>query len=338
MRKAAFLTFCLIISAIFLAGCNGAAGRRDRWHTIDGAVWRTTYHIVYESPLQLDDSVIAVLNNIDRSLSVFNSASIVAAVNRGDTAVRADRMFAEVFAASKQVWEASDGRFDPTLGAAIRLWGFGPGSDTIAPPSQSAIDSVRSLVGLDRCGITPDGRVIRKHPLTEFNFSAIAKGYACDEVAAMLRRNGAENYMVEIGGEIALRGTNSRGKPWRVMIDAPCEGDASGRPVHLRLAEIEADSGGIATSGNYRNFRDVAGQGRVGHTIDPVSCRPVRQQILSATVTAQSAMLADAIATACMTGSASDAARIISRFPGAGCLVVMPDSTVKIFGKFPNLR
>ncbi len=309
-----------------------------RWHTIDGSVWRTTYHIVYCGPAELSDSIIEVLNGVDRSLSAFNEGGVLAAINRGDTTVKADRRFIVVFEESKRVWEASEGRFDPTLGAAIRVWGFGPGGKVTHAPSDQAIDSVRALVGLGECGVTMDGRVIKKHPLTEFNFSAIAKGFACDEVGEMLRRNGVTDYLVEIGGEIAVSGRNEQGEPWRIMVDAPGESGADGVPVHERLTCVELTQGGIATSGNYRNFRDYDGSGRVGHTIDPFTCRPAERSMLSATVTAPTAMLADALATACMAGSPEQARQLIGKFEGAGCLIVLPDSTVKIFGKFPNLR
>lgn len=330
MKKNAFLALIAILSVITFAGCV----RRPVWRTMDGSVWRTTYHIVYRSDRQLDDSVIGVLNRIDASLSPFNRGSIVSAVNRGDTSTIADSHFRKVFAASRAVWEASDGRFDPTLGPAITLWGFGPGHDT-ATVTDACVDSVRALVGIGECAVDRDGRVTKKQGGTQFNFSAIAKGYACDEVGAMLRRNGVADYLVEIGGEIALAGVNDRGKPWRVMVDAP----VAGAPQrHERLTTIELGAGGVATSGNYRNYRDIAGEGRVGHTILPSTCRPAPQRLLSVTVTASDCMTADALATACMTADTTEARMLMGRFPGAGCLIVCGDSTVVTYGKFPRMR
>lgn len=320
------MTVILIVSAV---SCRHVAAP---YRTMDGAVWRTTYHIIYRSDKLLDDSIIETINSVDRSLSAFNTASIVAAVNRSDTAARADRRLRDVWQASRTVWEASEGRFDPTLGPAIKLWGFGPGK-LVADVNDRSIDSVRALVGFDGCRICPDGRVEKKHPRTEFNFSAIAKGYACDEVAGMLSRNGVTDYLVEIGGEIALCGKNSRGKPWRVMVDAPSASDTA---RHTALAFIELTQGAVASSGNYRNYRDIKGKGRVGHTILPSTCLPAPQRLLSVTVTAPTCMLADALATACMTGDSTDARRLMARFPEAACVIVADDSTVITCGNFPQ--
>lgn len=322
-----------IIFAAILATAAISCTRGKSYRTADGSVWRTTYHMVYCSEANLDDSVIDIINTIDRSLSPFNRSSIISAVNRGDTSALADRHLCTLMNEAMRVWKASDGRFDPTLGPAIKLWGFGPmHGNAPAEVTQQAIDSVRQYVGFGECHVSSDGHIAKKHPATEFNFSAIAKGYACDEIAAMLRRNGVTDYLVEIGGEIALAGLNSHGKPWRVMIDAPTRSDTS---PHNPLTFIEPREGGVATSGNYRNYRDIGGSNRIGHTILPSTCRPAPGKLLSVTVTASTCMLADALATACMTGDTTDARHLISRFPATGCLIVCDDSTIVTYGEFP---
>lgn len=307
--------------------------RGDDYRRLQGAVWNTAYSITYRGPAELTDSVTETLNRIDRSLSVFNPRSLVSAVNKGDTAVRADGLFSAVMAASREIWGASQGRFDPTLGPAIRLWGFGPGHDTLTV-TPAMTDSVRALVGLDKVTIHPDGTISKSDPRVELNFSAIAKGLACDEVGEMLRRNGVTDYMVEIGGEIALSGVNPQGKPWRIMIDSP----AAGPDSHKRLATVAATDCGIASSGNYRNFRVTESGGRVGHTIDPATCRPAQEHLLAVTVVAPSCMMADGLATACMASDTLGVRRLMASFPDAGCLMVLPDSTVRLIGKFPQLQ
>ena len=133
----------------------------------------------------------------------------------------------------------------------------------------------------------------------------MTKGYGCDRIAAMLARNGSKNHMVEIGGEIALGGHNPQGEPWRIQIDAPVESEA---PVHQRLSTVALEGpAGIATSGNYRNFHTSARYGRFGHTIDPQTGRPVRTDVVSATVVAPTTAQADAWATACMASEADSA-------------------------------
>lgn len=187
----------------------------------------------------------------------------------------------------------------------------------------------------------PSGRVVKKSPSTEFNFSAITKGYGCDLIGEMFRRNGCEDYLVEIGGEIALSGRNPRGEPWRIMVDAPLDNDTA--IVHERMALMQLSEGGVATSGNYRNYKESAAEGKVWHTISTVTGRPAHTDLLSATVVAPSAMLADAYATACMAMSADSACAMIERVVGVEALLVtrsLSDSTfvIKTTAGFPEIQ
>ena len=169
----------------------------------------------------------------------------------------------------------------------------------------------------------------KKHPVTSFNFSAVTKGFACDLIADMLQRNGATDLMVEIGGEIAIRGYNPEGKEWRIQIDAPVE---SQTPVHTSAGMSRITDAGMATSGNYRNFHDTRRYGRIGHTIDPTTGMPIRTDVASATVIAPTAALADAWATACMTATADSAIAMIDRQPNVECLLVkaVADSLITV--------
>lgn len=160
--------------------------------------------------------------------------------------------------------------------------------------------------------------MIKKTPATTFNFSAVTKGYCCDEIARMFKRNGVDDYMVEIGGDLALGGVNNRHVPWRVMVDAPVDSVAG----YKRLLTIQLTDCGIATSGNYRNFHDTSA-GRVGHTISPVTGRPVFTGMLSATVVAQNCSMADALATACMAMPVDSAMAMIESLPGVESLIVI---------------
>lgn len=231
------------------------------------------------------------------SLSPFEPASLVSRVNASAVPQAVDTLLAHVFRAAQDVNRASGGAFDPTVAPLVNLWGFGyKGGHEQAAPTDAAVDSALAGVGIGECRIASD-TLYKKTPSTEFNFSAITKGFGCDEVAAMLRRNGVGNYMVEIGGEIAVGGHNREGKPWHIMIDAPVASDTE--VVHRSMGIVELGDCGLATSGNYRNFREVDGR-RVGHTISPSTGRPVESVVLSASVIAPSAMLADAFATALM--------------------------------------
>lgn len=313
---------CAVAALVSLAACR----QRD-YRQCSGTAWGTTYHITYSSDRALDDSIAAVIGQVDMTLSPFQRQSVVSLVNRGDT-LATHPWLTHIIEFSQQVCSISGGAFDPTLAPLINLWGFGyvPGRDE--GPSQEQIDSVMTTVGIMECSVA-DGQVVKKHPGTEFNFSAIAKGYGVDKIAEMLRRNGCQDYLVEVGGEMSLRGLNPRGEEWRVQVDAPVPAD-SAASMHQRLAVLQLTDTCIATSGNYRNFREIDGH-RIGHTISPVTGRPLLSPTLSATITAGTCALADALATACMAMPLDSAEAMVRSLPGVGAMLVVADAdTFKI--------
>ncbi len=326
--KSIRLPLFFILAFILAASCSVP----PTYRSAEGAVWNTTYHITYRADRDLRDSVLAVMRMVERSLSPFADSSLVSRINRGEE-VAADSLLRRIFAASQDVCRSSGGAFDPTVAPLVNLWGFGyrPGDPE---PTQEDIDSLLAFVGMDSCRIADDGRVVKKHPSTEFNFSAITKGYGCDLVGEMLRRNGCTDYMVEIGGEIALSGKNPRDEEWRIMVDAPVSGDSA--VIHEKLAIISLTDCGVATSGNYRNYRET-GSGRAWHTISPVTGRPALTDLLSATVIAPDCMMADALATSCMAMPADSALRMIEALPDTEALLVTAD-TVLTTGGFPEME
>lgn len=308
---------CLGLLAV-LGACVAGCTRAPQWHRNEGATWGTSYHIVYESATDLHDSVRAVMSAVDASVSPFNPASRLSAVNAGrcDTL---DSMLRDLVAESQRVCRLSGGAFDPTVMPLVDMWGFGPSGRT-ADPSQEQIDSALTAVGILGCAVEPSGRFLRKNAATRLDFSAIAKGMGVDMVAAMLRRNGVARYMVEIGGEVALGGTNPRGENWHIQIDAPVD-DAMPGHSGMRVAVLE---GGrcVATSGNYRNYRTLADGSHAGHIISPVTGMPVNTPVLSATVVAPSCTAADALATAAM-AMQPDSALALARRAGVEMLLAV---------------
>lgn len=317
-----------------LAGCVPA----ERWHTNEGSVWNTTFRITYEAKADLSDSIAAVMREVELSLSPFNPMSRISLVNRGESD-KADSLILRVFEVSQAVCSISGGRFDPTVSPLVNLWGFGyegkRGAEDSSMPSPERIDSALALVGLRDCSIDDSLNIVRKAPGTTFNFSAVTKGFGCDRVGEMLRRNGAENYMVEIGGELALAGCNPRGDKWHIQVDAPVEDRGAS---HTPLLTIEVTDRGVASSGNYRNFRTDSTGKRLGHTIDPVSGMPFSGDVVAATVVAHDCATADALATACMASASAEAASAVEAIPGASALLVVArgDSlALVVAGDFP---
>jgi thiamine biosynthesis lipoprotein len=262
---------------------------------LEGTVFGTIYHITYQGNEDYHDEIRSTFKTFDASLSMFNPTSIISRFNQNDSTAVADEYFTTVFRKSMTVSEATHGAFDITVAPLVNLWGFGfKNSDSV---TQVAVDSIRAFVGYHMVQLDDEGHLTKTDERTIMDASSVAKGYACDVIAGVLRAHGVTNYMVEIGGEIALNGVNDKGSAWSIGINKPTEDPSN------TLSEIDnvlqMTSGGMATSGNYRNFYYKDGK-RVAHTIDPRTGYPVQQDILSSTVVAADCMTADAYATAFM--------------------------------------
>lgn len=293
----------------FITGCED----KDHFIKTEGMIWNTVYHITYNGSSHLQDSIISVLNRVSSSLSVFDTNSIVSHLNVSDSII-ADKHLISVYDASLRIHALSEGRFDPTVSPLVEAWGFGrnhkPSSDTVA------IDSILTFVGIEKTH-KKGKMIIKDDKRTNFNFSAIAKGYGCDMVGEMFKRNGVSDFMVEIGGEITLSGKSPTGKDWKIAVDTPIEGNSPGEDTAIILSLTDA---GLATSGNYRNY-SIEGTVKLVHTISPKTGRPFIGEILSATVIAPSCMEADAIATACMASNREEAKELFKLTNTEGLLI-----------------
>lgn len=304
---------------IFIASACLNSCSNNEWRQASGAVWGTTYHITYKAARDLSDSIIAVTEEINQSLSMFNKTSTVSRINAGKTD-SVDRHFINVYKIACEVFEASAGKFDPTVAPLVDLWGFGRDGRETALPNSASVNNILKRVGLGKTSLH-GACLIKENPLTEFDFSAIAKGYGVDCVARMFHRNGCNDFMVEIGGEISLSGYSPRGKNWNIQVDAPIVGS---EPGDSALTILSLTDCAVATSGNYRNFR-TGNNGSIGHTIDPLTGFPAANYLLSATVLARECALADALATALMAMPADSASTLLDKFPDTWAIIVAPD-------------
>ncbi len=200
----------------------------------------------------------------------------------------------QVLAAATAIYEQSGGVFDITVGPLVDLWGFGP-VGTPPLPSSDAVERARSRLGLHNLVLQPELASATKLADIQLDLSGIAKGYAVDRVAEYLFAHGQRDFLVEIGGELRLQGLRPDGKSWRVAIEKP----QSGAREAYALIDTKGRSLALAGSGDYRNFRIENGK-RFSHEIDPRTGYPIEHQLAAVTVLADSAMIADAWATALM--------------------------------------
>ena len=284
----------------------------------EGRVFGTYYNIRYEATNDLEDSIQAAFNAFDNSLSLFNPHSILSAVNENrDTTTNA--LFETMWAEAEKVYSLSGGAFDVTVAPLVKAFGFGRKSDQFSAISSQTIDSLRAFVGFDKVQLI-DHHIIKSDPRVQIDGGAVAKGQACDMIASLLRSQGCENYLVDIGGEVVAHGLNAKGEPWHVGITKP---NLNNEGAQNELQDILAVTDiCMATSGNYRNYY-YEGTERRSHTIDPRTGYPVQHSVLSATVVSSSCMRADALATACMVLGAEQAIDMINRAEDAACYLIV---------------
>ena len=282
---------------------------RQTYQEEKGIIFGTFYQVKYQSDTLLTEKIKAELATFDLSLNPFNPNSILSKVNRNEE-VDVDQWFTTVFNKAMEVSEQSNGLFDVTAAPLINLWGFGfEQFDSISP---TIVDSLMTFVGYKK--IRLEGRhIVKDDPRIMLNFSAIAKGYACDVIAALLEREGIENYMVDIGGEITAKGKNAKGICWRIRIHEPNDDTFIMKNTFNEVIQL-CGKNGMATSGNYRNYYIKDGK-RYAHIIDPTTGYPAEQNILSATIIAPDCMTADAYATAFMVMGVDDACRMAEQIP-----------------------
>lgn len=313
--KHIILLVLLIAGTVYIIRTSNANGnvtsntwQHSRIQKMEGAVFGTFYHITYESDVQLDEGIKATLDKVNLSLSMFENESTISRINT-NRSMDADSMFARVFNLAKYISAETSGAFDITVAPLVNLWGFGfKNMDNV---TDKAVDSLLQYVNFDSVSLV-DGKVQKVHPETMLDCSAIAKGYGVDAVGEYLESQGVVEYMVEIGGEVRVRGTNPRGTNWQIGITRPIEDSTCTENEIMEVLDITDIS--MATSGNYRNFYMKDGK-KYAHTIDPRTGRPIQHNILSSTVLAEDCATADAFATSFMVLGLDEAKKVLGKHP-----------------------
>lgn len=274
------------------------------YQKISGKTMGTSYHISLladkDSLTVIQNAIEQKLHNINKSMSTYDDNATIMVFNRAnkDKPIAIDADFVKVFTDSQQIFQQSNGAFDPTVKPLVDLWGFGRNLSIErlqSPPSPQEIASIQPLIGLNKITLT-NHHLQKSMDGISLDFSAIAKGYAVDVIANSLQNDFQINdYMIEIGGEIATKGNNPEGKAWQIAIDKPTlASNVEDRQLLLALPVHQAH---IATSGNYRNTLEWQGV-RYSHTINPHTYHPVINGAPSVTVFHDSTALADGWATA----------------------------------------
>lgn len=303
-----FKPYFTYIAVILTVGLCISCHREPVQH-FEGVAFGTTYHITYlgkwseDLPKQVD----SVLANINNTFSIFDTNSLISSINNGKTRQVNDD-FKHLLELSLTIHQQTNGAFECTIQPLVELWGFGRGNQKQVV-AQSQIDSVKQFVGCEKVTLM-DHELQLKDSRIQFNFNAIAKGYAVDKVAQFLKQQGFVNHLVEIGGEVVAGGTKN-GKLWKIGIQTPTE-TADGAVDSNESFELRDRA--VATSGNYRNYFEENGH-RYTHIMNPVTGKPEETNLLSVTVIAPTCATADAYATAFMVLGLDRSSEIVRQHP-----------------------
>ena len=332
-----FFYLSLIVSVIAFSSCQ----ERERYITIQGyaqgGIYSVTMNLkgVDAGQQEIADSVDAILLHIDETLSGYNRNSQLSRFNAGLEIVP-DELFIEAYEIGRRVYEETAGVVDVAGSPLYDIWGFG--FKTGEMPTDEQVKLVMENSGFGRCvsslrghegPLTSDDILIdRQGASPQLNYNAIAQGYSCDLVAEYLYSIGVKDMLVNIG-EIFCDGLNPSGMPWTVGIDKPVDGNNELGAQLQGIFRVPSGPHGVVTSGNYRKFYVKDGK-KYAHTIDPRTGHPVSHSLLSATVIASDAMLADAYATYFMVVGLEDAKEFLkSRSDMEVCLIYDEDGEFK---------
>ena len=340
MRNVIFSVLSVLLALSLLLSCTD----RDRYVTFSGYAQGGTYAVkvnlkgVDVRPDEMAVHIDSLLKDIDRSLSGYNRNSILSRFNSGETVIP-DSLFSDIYSRAYEIYDVTGGCVDPASAPLFDMWGFGFNSENL--PSDDKVQAALAGCGMDRLrrtideAVSEDGKLLPERllsadvtgPAPKLNYNAIAQGYSCDIVARYLYSVGVRDMMVDIG-EIFCDGVNPSGRPWTIGIDRPVDGNNSPGADLQEIFYVPEGPHGVVTSGNYRKFYIRDGR-KYSHSIDPRTGYPVQHNLLSATVIASDATLADAFATYCMVIGLEESKEFISASDLDACLIYDDNGEMK---------
>ncbi len=324
MRKHGLL---MIVVAIFFV-TTGYNVKRE--HLISGKTMGTTYHIkvvagIFSPVSGLKEKIDNRLQAINKSMSTYIKDSEVSRFNKsrrvGEPFYVSDDLW-RVITVGKTLYRLTEGAWDGTVNPLVNLWGFGAEEKKKPFPAKHEIDNLLTDIGFDKIEVSEKPYLVKRRASVSLDFGSIAKGYAVDEVSRLIHKSGIEQYLVEIGGEVSASGYRADGNPWRVGINVP-RVDAHLNQVY-RVVELH--QGALATSGNYRNYFIKNGI-RYSHILDPRTGYPVNNNVVSASVVAETCVFADGLATALMVLGPEKGIPLVNRLDCVECLIIGEDKS-----------
>lgn len=317
-RNITILILALITAALIIL----LQHQKVPYRSARGMTFGTVYYINYQCNDTLNEEIETVFRQFNKSLSMFDSTSIVSRINRNEP-VEVDSLFEHCFRKAMEVSRITNGDFDITVCPLVNSWGFGFKSQKF--PDDRKIKDLMQYIGYKKVRL--EGKyVVKENSKIMLDFSAIAKGYAVDAVSNMLLSKGVKNFMVDIGGEVRIMGLSAEKNLWKIGIDNPTD-DVLSTNNELEDVLYITDKA-VATSGNYRNFYYHNGK-KYSHEINPHTGYPAFNEILSSTVIAKDCATADAFATAIMIKGLKHSQQMLARLKDIDAYIIYRDNKGK---------
>ena len=313
------LRLFLISSSVLLSGCT------VKETPISGETMGTTYRVQLAAGRSrglsaLRREIAERLEEINRSMSTYMEESEISRFNAISSTAEAQPIsedFYNVLTMAAELYRLTGGAWDGTLKPLVNLWGFGSTKGERRIPGEAEIEECLENVGFHLIEISDDRHIRKRNPDLGINLGSIAKGYAVDQVAALIRSHGITDFLVEIGGEVFASGQRQDAEKWRVGINLPLK-DAPYDSVYRVVALRDR---AIATSGDYRDYFVIDGK-HYSHVFDPRTGRPVAHGVMSVSVLADSCAFADGLATAAMVLGPARALELVNGLDGVECLII----------------
>ena len=327
MKKHIKISVFIFLLLLF-AGCSA-----KKEALISGKTMGTTYHVkivtgYFNSVSDLKEKIDDKLENINKSMSTFIKDSEISkfnAFNHVEEKFYPSDDFFYIMTVARNLYELTNGAWDGTVKPLINLWGFGSSETKKKIPPRKKIDKLLDQTGFNYIGISEDRYLFKRKPLISIDLGSIAKGYAVDQVSALIRKNGIKDFLVEIGGEVFASGLRKDGKQWRVGINAP----KIYAPFNQVWEIVALRDRALATSGDYRDFFEIEGN-RYSHIIDPRTGCPVTESVASVSITADTCVFADGLATAVMVLGHKQGLELVEKTSGVECLIVVKGKDGKL--------
>ena len=317
--KPGFFAFIILLSALLLSFQGFRKSNDSSIFSINGQAQGTTYLIKYvsTSPLVQKKEVDDLLHQLDSSLSLYKSYSLINAFNASKNGLKLDEHLFEVLSSAQKVYQETKGAFDVTIKNLAAAWGFGNQKKSVLPSAEN-IRMLQKTTGFHHLRLL-DRTLMKDHPDVRIDCDGIAQGYSVDQLSALLDKKGIKDYVVELGGEVRTQGKSADGKPWTISVDM------LDHQQHRKEGNVQLSGEAITSSGNFSKFSKLKGQ-YYSHIIDPHQGKPIDNGMIAVTVIYKDAMTADAFDNAFMVMGYKDALAFANQKEKMGVYIIFKNS------------